>query len=129
VALAGAETGNNFTVLPSFLGASGAVTVNEGSSIPLISKVAAIGPFTESDNCVTTSATCIINVVFPATPATTQIGQITVDDPKNLTVGPAIVALSTAGNSTPLTATTTSLLAAPNPHCSGSRSCSRLPSA
>jgi hypothetical protein len=119
VALAGPGSGDSLTVSPSLLGGSASVTVNDGFGSPLISKVAAIGPFTETDNCVPTAVTCVINVGFPAPPATTQIGQITVDDPNHLIVSPVIVALSTAGPSTPLVPTTTSLVGSPNPSVFG----------
>lgn len=93
VALTGAGTGLDFTVSPSFLSSSGTVNVADGYFQALLSKVEAIGDFTETDNCSPSLTTCTINVTYSPVGGT-RIGQIIIDDANHPEISPAIVALA-----------------------------------
>jgi YVTN family beta-propeller protein len=91
VGLASASTGLQLSVSPSFLSGPGVVSVSDTLSQPLISKVQAIGGWTETDTCsppAFTLTTCTVTVSGGS-----GVGQITIDD-VNHTNGPMIVALA-----------------------------------
>jgi YVTN family beta-propeller protein len=91
VGLASASTGLQLSVSPSFLSGPGVVSVSDTLSQPLISKVQAIGAWSETDTCSppsTTLTNCAVTVSGGS-----GVGQITIDD-VNHTNGPMIVALA-----------------------------------
>jgi len=91
VGLASASTGLQLSVSPSFLSGPGVVSVSETLSQPLISKVQAIGGWTETDTC-SPPSTMLTNCTVTVSGGT-GVGQITIDD-VNHTNGPMIVALA-----------------------------------
>jgi YVTN family beta-propeller protein len=91
VGMTAAGYGGGLSVSPSFLSGPGVVSVSDTLFQPLISKVQAVGGWTETDTCsppAFTLTTCTVTVSGGS-----GVGQITIDD-VNHTNGPMIVALA-----------------------------------